>query len=95
MSEIIIRIQAKRYQGKSRSGLSHAFLTAGYGGRFFNIPDKAVIEWKTYQMQYGSATLEMIEVRFQDWAVKLGEFGANLSDALDVLSKEQTAQVIR
>lgn len=89
--KITIRLQKKRYRGKSRSGLSHSFLTAGYGGKWFNIPDKAIIEWK----EYNRDNFEMLEVTFEDWAVKLGDFGRDLEYALEHLEKQTFAQVIR
>tara|TARA_R100000995_G_scaffold84922_1_gene65898 strand:+ start:21000 stop:21296 length:297 start_codon:yes stop_codon:yes gene_type:complete len=95
--EIIIRIPEKRYQGPSKSGKCHNFLTSGYGGKYYSIPVKALSKpIKHYQKQINTDhVVPYIEITFQDWAFTLGTLGESLKDAINDLKKYRTeAQVI-
>jgi len=94
MSNIILRIEAKRYRGISQSGKSHNFLTSNNGGTFFSIPKSAVKKWKEYERPYGESKLPMIEVTFENWATKIGDIGHTLEQVLTKLISTPN-QVIR
>ena len=96
MSNIILRIEAKRYKGISKSGKSHNFLTSNNGGTFFSIPKSAVKKWKEYNRKYEQSVdgLDMIEVTFENWAIKLGDMGRNLEYVLNKLISTPN-QVVR
>jgi hypothetical protein len=96
MSNIILRIQAKRYRGISKSGKSHNFLTSNNGGTFFSIPKSAVKKWKEYNMKYEQSVdgLDMISIEFESWATQLGDMGRNLDHVLTKLISKPN-QVIR
>lgn len=96
MSNIILRIEAKRYRGISKSGKSHNFLTSNNGGTFFSIPKSAVKKWKEYNMKYEQSVdgLDMISIEFESWATQLGDMGRTLDHVLTKLISTPN-QVIR
>ena len=87
MSNIILRIEAKRYRGISQSGKSHNFLTSNNGGTFFSIPKSATKKFKTYNMKYEQSAdgLDMISITFESWATQMGDMGRTLDHVLTKL----------
>jgi len=96
MSNIILRIEAKRYKGISSTGKSHNFLTSNNNGTYFSIPKSATKKFKRYTRKHGDSLEEMpmISIEFESWVTQLGEMGRKLDH---VLTKLITApnQVIR
>jgi hypothetical protein len=96
MSNIILRIEAKRYKGISSTGKSHNFLSSNNGGTYFSIPKSATKKFKRYNMKYGDSLngLDMISIEFESWATQLGDMGRTLDYVLTKLISRPN-QVIR